>query len=78
MTPYETLRLVVWLVGVPIIVWLSLRAARRAVAIRKLHEELLREEESLAQDPYAQMAQRLLAQEQIDQAKGKRGARERR
>lgn len=69
MSPYEILRLVVWLVGVPVIVWLCVRAARQVAAIRKLHEELLREEAASAQNPYAQMARLMEAQELLERAK---------
>ena len=58
MTPYEILRLVVWLVGVPIIALLVVRAVRTVRAIRREHERLLKEEEATAvKDPYARLAE---------------------
>ena len=57
MITYETFRLLVWLIGGPIIVLLVLRAARRTRDIRGLHEQLLKEEaEAAVKNPYADMA----------------------
>ena len=71
---YETFRLIVWAIGLPIIVYLSVRAARRWKEIQRL-DAALREEEALAaKDPYAKMAQMYEVQELLQ--KSKRGGSE--
>lgn len=57
MSTYETLRLLIWVFGVPTIVALSVRAVRRVRAIRQRHEALLQEAAKNPQDAYAQLAQ---------------------
>ena len=53
---YETFRLIVWIIGLPIIVYLIRRAALRWREIQRL-DAALREEEALAaKNPYADMA----------------------
>ncbi|WP_395138227.1 hypothetical protein [Armatimonas sp.] len=44
MTPYENLRIVIWVFGIPTIIALTIRAAKKMRAIRQRHEELLTEE----------------------------------
>jgi hypothetical protein len=51
------LRAVVWCAGVPIIVWLVVRAARTAARIRALHARLLEEEEASPKDPWTRQAE---------------------
>ena len=54
---WTIVRWVVWGVGLPIIVWLTWRAVWMMRRIRKLHEELLLEEEHNPKDPYARLAE---------------------
>ena len=44
MTPYENLRIVIWVFGIPTIIALTVRAVKKVRAIRQRHEELLAEE----------------------------------
>ena len=57
MTTFDIVRIVVWVVGIPIIVCLLISIARRTRAIREL-DARLREEEAQQQagNPYAEMA----------------------
>jgi hypothetical protein len=66
---YETLRLVVWVVGVPIIVALLVSIVRRVRAIRDLDQRLRDEEEQQAKNPYAEMARMYEAQELLERAR---------
>jgi hypothetical protein len=54
---YEVFRGIVWAVGLPIIVWLSVRAVRRIQAIRRRDAELREEEAQSGKDPYARLAE---------------------
>lgn len=56
-TTYEHVRLFIWVFGVPTILALSVRAARRVREIRKRHVELLEDAKKTHQDPYAQLSQ---------------------
>lgn len=56
-TTYEHVRILIWVFGIPTIVALSVRAARRVRAIRQRHLELLEEAKRNPQDPYTQLAQ---------------------
>ena len=64
MTSYEILRLVVYAVGVPIIVYLCVNAYRKMREIRVLDARLKEEAERNRKNPYAQMAE-LLEREEI-------------
>ena len=66
---YETFRLLVYLIGVPIIVFLVWRAIVRLRAIRQLDAELREEEAHAAKDPYANMAKMYEVQELIQKSK---------
>ena len=44
MTPYENLRIVIWVFGIPTIIALTIRATKKMRAIRQRHEELIAEE----------------------------------
>ena len=72
---YETFRLIVWVIGLPIIVYLAVRAAKRWKEIQRLDAELREEEAHAAKDPYAKMAQMYEAQELIQ--KSRRGGSDR-
>jgi hypothetical protein len=54
---WNLVRIVTWAVGVPVIVWLTLRAVGTWRRIQRLHEELLREEAQNPKDPYARLAE---------------------
>ncbi len=54
---YEVFRAIVWAVGLPIIVWLTVRAVRRIQAIRQRDAELREEDARAAKDPYARLAE---------------------
>ena len=69
MSNYEILRLVVYLIGVPIIAYLCINAVRKVRAIRELDTRLKEEAEQNAKNPYAEMAQLLEAQELLKAAK---------
>jgi hypothetical protein len=69
MISYETLRLLVWLIGGPIIIILAVHAVRRAREIRILHEQLLKEEAENAKNPYADMAKLYEVKEVFERAK---------
>jgi hypothetical protein len=71
---YETFRLIVWAIGLPIIVYLAVRAARRWKEIQRLDAELREEEAQAAKDPYANMAKMYEAQELLQ--KSRRGGSE--
>lgn len=69
MSPYEVFRLIVYLVGVPIIVYLAVQALRKVRAIRDLDARLREEEAASARNPYAQMARLYEAQELLERAR---------
>ncbi len=54
---YEVFRAIVWTLGLPIIVWLTVRAVRRIQAIRQRDAELREEDAQSAKDPYARLAE---------------------
>ena len=60
---YETLRLVVYTIGLPIIAYLLFNAVRKVRAIRTLDTRLKAEAERNKRNPYAQMAELLEANE---------------
>ena len=66
---YATIRLVVWVIGVPIIVFLIVSIMRRVRAIRDLDARLREEEARNAASPYADMARLYEARELLDRAK---------
>ena len=57
MTPYEHLRIAIWVFGIPTIIVLIIRANRKMRAIRQRHEELLKEAERNPQNPYQSLAE---------------------
>ncbi len=57
MDVWTVVRIATWAVGLPVIVWLTWRAARIWKRIQALHEQLLREEEQNPKDPYARLAE---------------------
>jgi hypothetical protein len=69
MSNYEILRAVVWAIGLPIIIWLCLNAARKMREIRVLDAKLKEEAERNKKNPYAQMAELYEAQELLEKAK---------
>ena len=78
MSIYEWVRLTVWIVGVPIIILLCVSAVRKVRAIGELDAYLKAEAERNRQNPYAQMAELLEAQELLKPAKRVQEAREKR
>lgn len=69
MSNYEILRAVVWAIGLPIIIWLCVNAARKVQAIRVLDTRLKEEAERNKKNPYAQMAELYEAREILEKAK---------
>ncbi|MBC8142632.1 MAG: hypothetical protein H7Y38_14470 [Armatimonadetes bacterium] len=72
MTTYEIVRLVVYLIGVPIIVYLLWNASRKLKQIRALDAKLKAEAEQNKRNPYAQMAEILEAHEIIKETRRER------
>ncbi len=71
MTTYEIVRLVVWVIGVPIIIALFVNTVRRTRAVSEEIARVKREaEEQRVKNPYAQMAELYEARELLD--KGRR------
>ncbi len=68
----EILRIIVWVVGVPIIIYLIWRIIQRVREIERLDAEVRAEEEANAQNPYAAMARMYEAQQLLDEARGKK------
>jgi hypothetical protein len=71
-TPYETLRFVVWTIGLPIIVFLVVRLIRQVRAIRTLDAQLREEERQNAANPYYQMSRLYEAEKLLETARPKR------
>ncbi len=69
MITYENIRLFVWLVGVPVILFLLWNTVRRVRAIRELDARLREEEAQNARNPYADMAQMYEARELLERAR---------
>lgn len=70
MTTYEIVRLVVWVIGVPIIVALCVNAVRRGRAVSEEIARVRREAEAQrSKDPYAQMAEVYEARELLDRGR---------
>lgn len=69
MISYELFRLLVYVIGVPIILYLAFQAVRKVLAIRELDARLRAEEEASAQNPYASMARLYEAQELLERAR---------
>ena len=66
---YETLRLIVYVIGVPTIVYLLWNAARQVRKIRAEDARLKEEAERNKKNPYAQMAEILEREEIIKSVK---------
>jgi hypothetical protein len=66
---YETLRLIVWVFGLPIIIALLIRIIRRVRAIHELDARLREEEEQQAKNPYGEMARMYEAQELLERTR---------
>jgi uncharacterized membrane protein len=80
MTTYEIVRLVVWVIGVPIIIALFVNTVRRTRAVSEEIARVKREaEEQRVKNPYAQMAELYEARELLDKGRrevfGERGKR---
>ena len=71
-TLYQWVRAAVWTVGVPVIVYLCVSAWRKMRAIGELDARLKAEAERNRQNPYAQMAELMEAQELLKSA-GRKG-----
>lgn len=71
-TPYETLRFVVWTIGLPIIVYLIVRLIRQVRAIRALDAELREEERRNAANPYYQMSRLYEAEKLVEKNRPQR------
>ncbi len=71
MTAYEILRLVVWVIGLPIIVFLVWCIIRRVREIDRLDAVLREEEEQMAKNPYAAYARILEAERLLEEARGR-------
>jgi len=69
---YETVRLIVWAIGVPIIIALVVSIVRRVRAIQALDAKLREEEEQQAKNPYADMARMYEAQELLERTRRRR------
>ena len=72
MTGWDVFRLAVWVIGVPVIVFLVWCIIQRVRAIHKLDAEVRAEEEANAHNPYAAMARMYEAQQLLDEARGKK------
>ena len=68
---YQILRLIVYLIGVPIIVALMIRIVLRVRAIRALDARLKAEEAARPTDPYAAMAAIALKSRMPERSPGK-------
>ena len=64
------LSIVVWVIGVPVIVFLIVQIARRLRQIDVRIAKLREEEAQNAQNPYAAMAQLYEAQQLLEEARG--------
>jgi len=70
MTTYEIVRLVVWVIGVPIIIALLVNTVRRTRAVSEEIARVKREaEEQRVKNPYAQMAELYEARELLDRGR---------
>jgi hypothetical protein len=69
---YEWVRLLVYVIGVPIIVLLLRNAARRVRDIKELDARLREEEAQNAKNPYAEMAKAMEARELLERARRER------
>jgi hypothetical protein len=71
---YQLIRMLTYIIGIPIIAVLCYSIVRRLRAIRDLDAQVREEEAQNAQNPYAQMAAMYQQQEALDAlAKAKRG-----
>jgi hypothetical protein len=66
MSAYEVLRTLVYVIGIPVIVLLVVRAIRRTGEIRALHRRLLDDEAARPGNPYADMARLYETQQLLD------------
>lgn len=69
LTGYELLRLIVWVVGLPIIAFLVVRMVRQVRDIHALDTQLREEEERNANNPYYRMARLYEAQALLEASK---------
>lgn len=72
MATWEIVRLAVWGIGTPIMIYLVARIIRRVRDINDLDAEVRKEEEANAQNPYAQMARMYEVQQLLDEARGRK------
>lgn len=66
----EVIRIIVWGVGIPIIIYLIWRIIQRVREIERLDAEVRAEEEANAHNPYAAMAKMYEAQKLLEEARG--------
>nr|CAA9258835.1 hypothetical protein AVDCRST_MAG63-2389 [uncultured Armatimonadetes bacterium] len=72
MSAWEVYRVLVWVIGIPVIVYLIWRIVQRVRDIEKLDAEVRAEEEANAHNPYAAYARMYEAQQLLDEARGKK------
>jgi hypothetical protein len=72
MTAWNVFRVLVWVIGIPTIVYLLWRIVGRVREIDKRIAEIRAEEEETAKNPYAAYARMLEAQQLLDEARGKK------
>ncbi len=72
MTAWDILRVIVWVVGIPVIVLLVRSILRRLREIDKRIEEVRAEEAETARNPYAAYARMLEVEQLLEEARGKK------
>ncbi len=72
MTAWNIFRVVVWVVGIPIIVLLVKSILHRLREIDKRIEEVRAEEAEIARNPYAAYARMLEVEQLLEEARGKK------
>ena len=68
----EIIRILVWGIGLPIIVYLIVRIIQRVRDIQELDAQVRAEEEANRQNPYADMARMYEVQQLLEEARGKK------
>lgn len=66
------IRIAIWVIGIPTIVFLVRAIVNRIRAIERLDAEMRAEEEQATKNPYAEMARLYEAQKLLDEARGKK------
>lgn len=72
MAAWEVIRIAIWVVGIPIIVYLIWRIILRVRQINVRIAEIRAEEEEIARNPYAAYARLLEAEDLLERARGKK------